>query len=303
MERGSNQHSPRVDEQLEHEVESLVHGGPVESRAEESRLQEDSGDDEPFAESIVARGADDAAEAGLTHGDVRARSELARHLRGSLFPADRTALVQFAVEEHLPPDIAAALRGLPPGRYMNVEGVWEALGGRREERITHGDDHGAVDPVAASEPRLDEPAVTEPRPPGTAETAPTERFGFRFDLLHRLAAVPFLVSPGSAEVLVDRSGDEPVLSVRFGPWRVRTPVDNVAATSVTGPYRSLKTIGPAHVSFADGGLTFGTNDSLGLCIEFREPVGGIDPLGVVRHRSMTVTVADVDALRAAIGAS
>src|SRR5690348_13435426 len=94
-------------------------------------------------------------EAGLTHDDVRARSELGRHLRGSLFPADRTTLIQFAVEEQLPPDLVTALRSLPPGRYLNVEGVWEALGGHCEERLTHGDDPGAVDRDAAEQPRIE----------------------------------------------------------------------------------------------------------------------------------------------------
>ena len=49
--------------------------------------------------------------------------------------------------------------------------------------------------------------------------------------------------------------------------------------------------GPAHLSFADRGLTFATNDVAGVCFTFREPVTGIDPLGTVRHPGLTVTVA------------
>jgi hypothetical protein len=311
VERGSDTHGPRLDDELEHEVESLVRGQPIESRAEDFRLEEDSGDDEPAAEPVVARALDEPVESGLTHTDVRARSELARHLRGSLFPADRTALVQYAVEEGLPPDLVDSLRTLPPGRYLNVEGVWEALGGRREARDSHAPDPGAVDPGAAAEARFataPEPEVVDESPAGepAAETAEepapaaTERFAFRFDLLHRLAGVAFLVSPGSAEVLVDRTRSHPTLAVRFGPWHVETPVDNVESATVTGPYQPFKTVGPAHLSLADLGLTFATNDARGLCIRFREPVRGVEPLGVLRHPSVTVTVADVDGLRAAL---
>lgn len=78
----------------------------------------------------------------------------------------------------------------------------------------------------------------------------------------------------------------------FGPWRVRTTLDNVAAVHVTGPYAAWKVIGPPHVSFADGGLTFATTTAGGVCLELREPVSGLLPFGVVRHRSLTATVRD-----------
>jgi Protein of unknown function (DUF2795) len=320
MQRGSDQHGPRLDDELEHEVESLVRGEPIESRVEDFRLEEDSGDDEPVAEPIVGRAVDDPVDAGLTHDEVRARSELARHLRGSLFPADRTALVQYAVEAGLPPGLVESLRGLPPGRYANVEGVWEALGGHREARHPQGGNPGAIDPEAAAEPRFatvsesDGAGPAEPdgardhepesgAEPAAAEAAgaePAEHFGFQFDLLHRLAGVPFLVSPGSAEVRVERTGSRPTLEVRFGPWHVETAVENVESATVTGPYQLLRTVGPAHLSLVDWGLTFATNDARGLCIRFREPVRGLEPLGLVRHPSVTVTVADVDGLRAAL---
>jgi uncharacterized protein DUF2795 len=324
MQRGSDQHGPRLDDELEHEVQSLVRGQPIESRAEEVRLEEGAGDDEAVAETVVARAVDEPVEAGLSHAEVRARSELARQLSGSLFPADRTALVQYAVEANLPPDLVESLRNLPSGRYANVEGVWEALGGHRETRDAHAADPGAVDADAAAEPRFTAAESTaaesgapesgapettvevetegsgEPAAAGRVAPGSTERFAFRFDLLHRVAGAAFRVSPGSAEVLVDRTRSRPTLEVRFGPWHVETSVDNVESATVTGPYQPLKTVGPAHLSLADRGLTFGTNDARGLCIRFREPVRGLEPLGVVRHPSVTVTVADVDGLRAAL---
>jgi hypothetical protein len=307
---GSNQHSARVDDELKDDTETLAPGDPIEAQAEALQVDETSAGGAPFSESIGGRGAEETVAAGLKPSDVRARSELGRHLRMSLFPADRTTLVQFAVEKELPPDLVTALRGLPPGEYMNVDGVWEALGGRREERSGHtpGVDRDAAvegrdtDERFRAEPIRDEiasgAAGTATGMPGAA--AATQRFDFRFDLLHRLAAAPFLVAPASAEVVVDRTGSRPMLRVRFGPWRVETPIENVMSTTITGPYQPLKTVGPAHLSLADWGLTFATNDARGLCICFREPVRGGEPLGLVRHPSITVTVANIDGLREAI---
>src|SRR5690349_6669004 len=106
MERQSNLHSPRVDDELEHEVASLTHGAPVESRVEESRVMEDAGDDEPVAQAIVselqdAEGGDEVA-GGLSRGEVIARSELAIHLRPSIFPAGRDAILECAEAEDAP---------------------------------------------------------------------------------------------------------------------------------------------------------------------------------------------------------
>ena len=117
-------------------------------------------------------------------------------------------------------------------------------------------------------------------------------FEFRWNSVFRLAALPFGVRPDSALVCV--VDDE--LIAAFGPWHVRTPLSNVAAASATGDYWWPKVIGPAHLSLSDGGLTFASNPDAGVCIRFHEPVRGIEPLGLLRHRSLTVTVADVAGL-------
>jgi len=122
------------------------------------------------------------------------------------------------------------------------------------------------------------------------------RFDFDFDPLYRAVALAFGVTPGRCRVDVDGGR----LVARFGFWTVSTGVANVAGTEVSGPYRRYTTIGPAHLSLADRGLTFASNRRRGLCIKFHEPVRGIDPLGAVRHPGLTVTVADVDGLAAAL---
>ncbi len=121
-------------------------------------------------------------------------------------------------------------------------------------------------------------------------------FDFSFDLLHRAFGLPFGITPGTTDVEVD--GDR--LLARFGLWRVSTSLANVEGTQVTGPYSPFKTVGPAHLSIADRGLTFATNSRRGLCIRFREPVRGIEPTGRLRHPGLTVTVADVEGLAAAL---
>src|SRR3954464_11902514 len=88
------------------------------------------------------------------------------------------------------------------------------------------------------------------------------------------------------------------LSVRFGLWRLRTPLANIAGTEVSGPYSFVKTAGPAHLSFTDRGVTFATNGERGLCIRFHEPVRALDPTGRLLHPGATVTVEDVDGLAA-----
>ncbi len=121
-------------------------------------------------------------------------------------------------------------------------------------------------------------------------------FDFAFDPLHRAAARVFGITPNRAGVAVEGGR----LLARYGPWRLSTDLANVAGTEVSGPYRTLTTIGPARLSLADCGLTFASNGRSGLCIRFKEPVPGIEPTGRLRHPGLTVTVADVDGLAAAL---
>jgi uncharacterized protein DUF2795 len=282
MERNSNLHGPRLDDELAHEVESLTRGAPVEARIEEARAIEVAADGEPTPEAVVAEIAAERSDPiRLGHDEVRARSELAIHLLPSRFPTNRAGVLESARGQHAPDDILELLEQLPEGQYANVEAVWEALGGRREQRTR---------PTSASAP------TDRPRTEATVEL----EFDFAFDPMYRLAALPFGVRPETARVSIDERGAPPMLHAEFGPWSVATPLRNVAGADVTGPYASWKTIGPPHVSLADGGLTFATTARRGVCIRFREPVRGLEPFGVVRHSSLTVTVREPDALRAAL---
>ena len=93
-------------------------------------------------------------------------------------------------------------------------------------------------------------------------------------------------------------GDVGSLVATYGRFRVETTVDNVDHTAVTGPHRWYTAVG-LRLSLADDGLTFGTNNQLGLCIEFVEPVRKV--VGLRDHSALWVSVADPAGLAAAIG--
>jgi hypothetical protein len=122
-------------------------------------------------------------------------------------------------------------------------------------------------------------------------------FPFRFHPVFRAVALPLGIRSDTARVEV---ADEH-LSVVFGRWRLRTPLDNVEGVRVTGPFAWPKVIGPPHLSFADRGLTFATNPHEGVCIDLSTPEPGLDPWGILRHPGVTVTVEDTAGLVEMLG--
>ena len=140
--------------------------------------------------------------------------------------------------------------------------------------------------------------MTETVSTHTPARPPHDRFAFRFAGNVGSLSQVFVGKAERAYVdVVDG-----VMTARFGPWRITTPVSNIAGVSSTGPYRWWKVAGPPHVSLRDRGLTFGTNDERGVCIRFFDPVPGIEPTGRLRHPGLTVTVAEPEQLMAALTA-
>jgi hypothetical protein len=135
MRRDSTKHGPSLDEQLKKEVGSLTHGSPAESRKQEWHEQEGAADGEREPSS---RTADPAA---LGPSPEAARAELSRHLRLSVFPGDRDALLEEAERNNAPEPVLNALRGLPDSTFETVYDVWEALGGTVEHVAGRPDRH------------------------------------------------------------------------------------------------------------------------------------------------------------------
>ena len=121
MERNSK-HGFRVDDAMSGETESLERGAPVEPRVQEWREAEPAGEDQPVPGVIFS-------------DEVELRSDLAKHLRASAFPANRQTLEEIAREEQAPGPILDLLRRLPDGRqFENTADIWRTLGGTVEER-------------------------------------------------------------------------------------------------------------------------------------------------------------------------
>jgi hypothetical protein len=162
-ERGSTRHSPRLDDALEDEVQSLVRGAPVEARAEEWRWAEAPAEGEPTPNAFPAV------------DNVGLRSQLAISLRPGAFPADRDRLIEVAREQHADDTMVNWLSALPAGReFENVERVWEALGGARETRDPASMDGPLAVPVPTAAPTrpTPDPVHPDPTPPDPAHSDP-----------------------------------------------------------------------------------------------------------------------------------
>jgi hypothetical protein len=151
---------------------------------------------------------------------------------------------------------------------------------------------GGWDPAAAAE--LAEALAGLPE--HAAAPAPAAgQFEMAFDPRFWLPLAALGVTPATAHVTV--TADR--LVACFGPWACRTTLSNVRAVHLTGPYRWYRAIGP-RLSLVGHGLTFGTSTARGVCLLLRKPVPGIDPLGVIRHPDLTLTVADPDGFAATV---
>jgi hypothetical protein len=133
MEQGANKHGPLVDDEMKAETSGMVSAGRS-TRAEEWRDQEPSGEDQPEVDRAPDATMVGGTPDGMTAEDVQWRSELAGYLDRSVFPADRSRLVEDAEANNAPDAVVAELRRLPDGRdFANLNEVWTALGGGSEE--------------------------------------------------------------------------------------------------------------------------------------------------------------------------
>lgn len=178
------------------------------------------------------------------------------------------------------------------GRSRRVPGSTAPTGARPGRPAGHEADLG---PVPEENQPGHHPEVEQDKPigpPPTPVTARRRRYEFEFEPLLRPAALAVGVTPWTARVDVDGQH----VDIRFGPWHMRIDRSNIAGARETGPYRFAKVAGPPHLSLADRGITFATTRRGGVCIELREPQGGIGPIGLLKHPAVTVTVADPEGL-------
>lgn len=174
VERGSVQHGARLDEELAEGSELALRGGGMTERED---LQPELPGGDETTDVRVPPGSE--APNGPDPDAVHDRSELARWLQPSRFPADALALVRSAREDGAPDAVLAELAALPADvHYETVGEVWRALGGEVEVRggdaevaadtdlgtavtpaVTEVAAEVAPDPVAVVEPLTDEAVV------------------------------------------------------------------------------------------------------------------------------------------------
>jgi hypothetical protein len=132
--RQSTQHGALRDDILKKETEPLERSGTA-SRVDEwrepepVREEDERPTDVPDTDIHRAGG----TPAGMDAGDVRGRSELARWLQPSAFPADRERLLASAQDTRAPDWVSELLGKLPDGAFQNVQDVWRAVGGGTED--------------------------------------------------------------------------------------------------------------------------------------------------------------------------
>ena len=131
MERGSDKHSPRMDDAMSAEVEGLVRSGH-DSR-EEWKSPEPSAEDQPDVDLVPNGTLAGGVPHGMTEQDIERRSELASYL-GRVWPATAAQLLDVAVGNSAPDRILDTLRSLPAGRhYANLQEVWSDVSGGHVE--------------------------------------------------------------------------------------------------------------------------------------------------------------------------
>jgi hypothetical protein len=122
MERGSNKHSPEVDDQMAAEARGVT-------RAPGSGRVDDGRDPEPIGDRDEPAGTGDPL---ITDPETHPHEALARfasYLRRTAFPADREHLLIEANDNHAPDDVVDLISGLPDGSFRTVTEAWEKTPG------------------------------------------------------------------------------------------------------------------------------------------------------------------------------
>jgi hypothetical protein len=123
----------------------------------------------------------------------------------------------------------------------------------------------------------------------------TEHYGYAIDKRYLPVLLPWLLRPTRDGVTLTDDGN---FSATFGFFKVSTPISNITGAHITRNYRWWTSFG-VRMSRVDDGLTFGTNHDGGVCVHFADKV----PSALRRkgHSALTVTVAELEDLTAALG--
>lgn len=124
----STKHNPRLDEELEHEIQGMLKGGRS-TRSEEWRDVEPVAEGEPDIDLDPNATLTGGTPVGMDADAVTARAEIARWLDRADFPSTGPDLVEAALDHRAPDAVVDQLRRLPEGEtYERVGDVVRALG-------------------------------------------------------------------------------------------------------------------------------------------------------------------------------
>ena len=122
----------------------------------------------------------------------------------------------------------------------------------------------------------------------------TKHFPYRLD--NRWIALFLTLGVGKKDGVTLTGNGE--LIATFGRFKVKTTLDNVDHTKITGPHRWYTAVG-LRLSLADDGVTFGTNHHKGVSIVFKKKIPRV--IGFKKHSMLWVSVADPEGFVEAIG--
>jgi len=124
----STKHSPRVDEELEHDIQGMLRGGHA-TRSEEWRDPEPTAEGEPDIDAAPNGTLVGGTPVGMDADAVESRAELARWLDRADFPSTGPQLVEAALDHRAPDAVVAELERLPEGEtFERIGDVVRALG-------------------------------------------------------------------------------------------------------------------------------------------------------------------------------
>ena len=114
-------------------------------------------------------------------------------------------------------------------------------------------------------------------------TGAPRRFAFLFEGLWRWGVLPWGVTPGRAWAEID----DRQIRVRFGPWHVDSPLENVARYELQPPYRWWRALG-VRMTLGKWDVSFCSSSRNGIYLEFKHP----QRLWGSGHPAFTMTLAD-----------
>jgi hypothetical protein len=124
----STKHSPRVDEELQHEMQGMLRAERA-TRAAEWREVEPSAEGDPDVDADPAGTLVGGTPVGMDAHAVVARAELARWLDRADFPSSGSGLAEAARNHRAPDVVVAELEQLPADdTYERIGDVVRALG-------------------------------------------------------------------------------------------------------------------------------------------------------------------------------